>query len=109
MSEPLPKTYKIGQAAKAVGVEPYVLRFWETEFPQLIPCRKPSGQRYYTEEHIALISRIQKLLHEDKLTIEGARKRLQETSPPAQPSCSSLLREIKTELQDLRNFLLEDS
>jgi DNA-binding transcriptional MerR regulator len=104
MSEPLPTTYKIGQAAKAVGVEPHVLRFWETEFPQLVPCRKPSGQRYYTEEHIELLNRIKKLLYEDKLTIEGARKQLQEHS-----SRSGLLQEIQTELQDLKSLLQKDS
>ncbi|GAU08595.1 MerR family transcriptional regulator [Desulfoplanes formicivorans] len=104
MSEPLPTTYKIGQAAKAVGVEPHVLRFWETEFPQLVPCRKPSGQRYYTQEHIDLLNRIKKLLYEDKLTIEGARRRLQDHS-----SLSALLQEIQTELQDLKSLLQEDS
>ncbi len=106
MSAPLPTTYKIGQAAKAVGVDPHVLRFWETEFPQLVPCRKPSGQRYYTEDHIALINRIKTLLYTDKLTIEGARQRLQNQSPTPQ---SGLLREIQTELQDLRNLLLKSS
>ena len=104
MSDPLPTTYKIGQAAKAVGVEPHVLRFWETEFPQLVPCRKPSGQRYYTQEHIELLNRIKKLLYEDKLTIEGARRRLQDQS-----TWSGLLQEIQTELQDLKSLLQEDS
>jgi DNA-binding transcriptional MerR regulator len=104
MSDSLPTRYKIGQAAKAVGVEPHVLRFWESEFPQLVPCRKPSGQRYYTDEHIDLLNRIKQLLYEDKLTIEGARMRLQDQS-----SLSSLLQEIETELQDLRSLLSEDS
>jgi len=104
MSDPLPTTYKIGQAAKAVGVEPHVLRFWETEFPQLVPCRKPSGQRYYTEEHIDLLNRIKTLLYEDKLTIEGARMRLQD-----QNRWSGLLQEIETELQDLKSLLQEDA
>ncbi|WP_462325100.1 MerR family transcriptional regulator [Desulfoplanes sp.] len=103
MSDPLPTTYKIGQAAKAVGVEPHVLRFWESEFPQLVPCRKPSGQRYYTVEHIGLLNRIKKLLYEDKLTIEGARMRLQD-----QNRWSGLLQEIQTELQDLKSLLIED-
>jgi len=70
------KIYKIGQAAKLVGLKSYVLRFWEGEFEQLEPIRTPSGQRLYSEEHIALISRIKALLHDEGLTIEGARKRL---------------------------------
>ncbi|MDD2219667.1 MAG: MerR family transcriptional regulator [Desulfoplanes sp.] len=104
MSDPKQKTYKIGQAAKAVGVEPYVLRFWETEFPQLVPCRKASGQRFYTREHIDLLSRIKKLLYEDKLTIEGARKRLM-----AEPQWSGILHDIKSELEDLKSLLEKDS
>lgn len=70
------KIYKIGQAAKLVGLKSYVLRFWEGEFEQLEPIRTPSGQRLYNDGHIALISRIKRLLHDEGLTIEGARKRL---------------------------------
>ncbi|WP_432737629.1 MerR family transcriptional regulator [Maridesulfovibrio sp. FT414] len=70
------KIYKIGQAAKLVGLKSYVLRFWEGEFEQLEPIRTPSGQRLYNDGHIALISRIKALLHDEGLTIEGARKRL---------------------------------
>ncbi|WP_321402737.1 MerR family transcriptional regulator [Maridesulfovibrio sp.] len=68
--------YKIGQAAKLVGLKSYVLRFWEGEFEQLEPIRTDSGQRLYTGDHIALIKRIKTLLHDEGLTIEGARKRL---------------------------------
>ena len=70
------KIYKIGQAAKAVGLKSYVLRFWEGEFEQLKPIRTPSGQRLYNGEHLALVKRIKALLHDEGLTIEGARKRL---------------------------------
>lgn len=70
------KIYKIGQAAKIVGLKSYVLRFWEGEFEQLEPIRTPSGQRLYDDGHISLIRRIKTLLHDEGLTIEGARKRL---------------------------------
>ncbi len=70
------KIYKIGQAAKLVGLKSYVLRFWEGEFEQLEPIRTASGQRLYNDSHIELISRIKTLLHDEGLTIEGARKRL---------------------------------
>lgn len=70
------KIYKIGQAAKLVGLKSYVLRFWEGEFEQLEPIRTPSGQRLYDDGHISLIRRIKTLLHDEGLTIEGARKRL---------------------------------
>ncbi len=59
-----------------MGLKSYVLRFWEGEFEQLEPIRTDSGQRLYNGKHIALIRRIKTLLHDEGLTIEGARKRL---------------------------------
>ncbi len=85
------KTYKIGEVAAMLGLETYVLRFWEGEFPQLTPIRAPSGQRRYTDDHVALLRTIQQLLHSEGMTIEGARRRLaagahgpagSETPPP---------------------------
>ena len=71
-------TYKIGEAAQLLNLKAYVLRFWETEFPQIAPLRTEKGQRLYTPEHIALLERIRFLLHERGLTIEGARRALKE-------------------------------
>jgi DNA-binding transcriptional MerR regulator len=86
-------TYKIGEAASLLHLKTYVLRFWETEFPQIAPLRTEKGQRLYTEEHLALLDRIRFLLHEHGLTIEGARKVLAEEAgrgvryaPPSLPS-----------------------
>ncbi|WP_031479987.1 MerR family transcriptional regulator [Maridesulfovibrio frigidus] len=76
-----PKIYKIGQAAKLVGLKSYVLRFWEGEFEQLEPIRTASGQRLYNDDHVKLIRRIKTLLHDEGLTIEGARKRLDSFDP----------------------------
>jgi DNA-binding transcriptional MerR regulator len=70
--------YKIGEAAALLNLKTYVLRFWETEFPQIVPLRTDKGQRLYTEENLALLERIRFLLHERCLTIEGARKILSE-------------------------------
>lgn len=95
-----PKTYKIGEAARLCGVKPFVLRFWESEFPGLSPIRTPKGQRLYTDEHVRLIARIRTLLHEDGLTIEGARKKLEEKGDAAE-----LLRVIHAELSDIRSLL----
>lgn len=72
------KRYRIGYVAKTLGVQPYVLRFWEEEFPQAAPARTPKGQRYYTEEHLRMFKRIQHLLYVEKMTIKGARQRLEE-------------------------------
>jgi DNA-binding transcriptional MerR regulator len=92
--------YKIGQAAELLGLETYVLRFWETEFPQLRPKRTSKGQRYYTSEHLVLLNRIKKLLYEDKLTIDGARMRLEE-----QERLSETLSVIKNDLLQIKNIL----
>ena len=70
--------YKIGEAAALLNLKTYVLRFWETEFPQIVPLRTEKGQRLYTEDNLALLDRIRFLLHERGLTIEGARKVLAE-------------------------------
>lgn len=93
------KTYKIGQAAKLVGVKSYVLRFWETEFDALSPIRTGSGQRLYTEEHIELIRRIKTLLYDEGLTIDGARKRMAESDK------EDLLREVRRELLEIKKLL----
>lgn len=76
------KTYRIGEAADMLHLKSYVLRFWETEFPQLAPLRTDKGQRLYTDQHIALLRRIKQLLHEQGMTIEGARRVLAAASLP---------------------------
>lgn len=71
------RTYKIGQAATLLDVKPFVLRFWESEFKDaLVPVRTPSGQRAYTEANVATVREIKRLLYDEGLTIEGAKKRL---------------------------------
>lgn len=68
--------YKIGEVSKIVGVEPYVLRYWETEFPFLKPRKSKSGQRVYVKKDIELLLQIKRLLYQERYTIEGVRKRL---------------------------------
>ncbi len=68
------KTYRIGEVSDLLDLKSYVLRFWETEFSQLAPLRTDKGQRLYTEEHVTLLKRIKHLLHEQGMTIEGARR-----------------------------------
>jgi DNA-binding transcriptional MerR regulator len=83
------KTYKIGQAAKLLDVKPFVLRFWETEFKDvLVPVRTPSGQRAYSEANVEMVREIKRLLYDEGLTIEGAKKRLHQGKgqPSSQPS-----------------------
>jgi DNA-binding transcriptional MerR regulator len=68
--------YKIGEACKALDIQPYVLRFWETEFPALSPEKSRSGQRVYGEKELAIIRRIKTLLYDEGYTIAGAKKKL---------------------------------
>lgn len=68
------KYYRIGEVAALLNLKTHVLRFWETEFPQIEPLRTESGQRLYSESDVGAIRRIQQLLHEQGMTIEGARR-----------------------------------
>ena len=68
--------YRIGEVCRVVGVEPHVLRFWETQFPSLVPPKNRKGQRTYRPKDIELILEIRRLLYEDGYTIAGARKQL---------------------------------
>ena len=97
------KTYKIGEVAEITGLKPFVLRFWETEFPQLVPVRTPKGQRLYTDEHLVLLTTIKTLLYEEKLTIDGARRRL--AGPDREVS---VLRQVYDELRDIRGLLSDE-
>ena len=66
--------FRIGDVAKLCGVEAYVLRFWETEFPQLKPNKSGTGQRLYRRRDVELALRIKQLLYADGYTIAGARQ-----------------------------------
>jgi DNA-binding transcriptional MerR regulator len=68
--------YRIGEACKQLDIQPYVLRYWETEFPVLSPRKSKAGQRVYSEEELQLILRIKQLLYEEGYTIAGAKKKL---------------------------------
>lgn len=68
--------YKIGEACKILDVQPYVLRYWETEFPLLKPDKSRSGQRVYSQREIDIIARIKQLLYDEGYTIAGAKKKL---------------------------------
>ena len=69
--------FKIGEVSSLLTVEPYVLRFWETEFPKLAPKKTDKGQRMYRRKDVELLLQIKHLLYEKKFTIEGARQFLQ--------------------------------
>lgn len=69
--------FKIGEVCDLVGVQAHVLRYWETEFPQLSPQKNRSGQRSYRRKDVEISLRIKELLYDEMFTIAGARKKLQ--------------------------------
>ncbi|MDX1630645.1 MAG: MerR family transcriptional regulator [Thermoanaerobaculia bacterium] len=103
--------YRIGEACKKVDIQPYVLRYWETEFPNLDPDKSKSGQRVYSEEDIELIRRIKELLYEEGYTIAGAKKRLAEEleadGSPGEPAGEALDSEARERVETLESGLRE--
>jgi DNA-binding transcriptional MerR regulator len=77
--------FKIGEVSELLGVEPYVLRYWETEFPVLSPKKSGSGHRLYRRKDVELLLRIKHLLYEKRFTIEGARQTLHSEARAPKP------------------------
>ena len=118
------KLHKIGEVCKVADVQPYVLRYWETEFPSLAPNKSGGGQRLYTKREIDIILRIKELLYSEGFTIAGAKKKLEleleggaaapataaESKPGSPPpkaarGTNKALAEVKKELRALLEML----
>ncbi len=106
--------FKIGEVSRIVGVKPYVLRFWETEFELLKPGKAPSRHRLYKTKDVELLLEIKRLLYAEGYTIEGARKKLKENKkeerqqlklPLPEASYKNALIKIKKDLLSLRKML----
>jgi DNA-binding transcriptional MerR regulator len=107
--------FKIGEVSELLGVEPYVLRYWETEFAVLSPKKSGTGHRLYRRKDVELLLRIKHLLYEKRFTIEGARQSLQAEArigkpKPAKRAQQELfsddpLLEIRRELADILAIL----
>lgn len=106
--------FKIGEVSQIVGVEPYVLRYWETEFELLKPSKAPSKHRLYKKRDVELLLDIKRLLYTEGFTIEGARKKLREVKkeekdqlklPLVDQKYKSALIKVKKDLEALRKLL----
>ena len=109
--------FRIGEVAQIAGVEPYVLRFWQTEFPQLAPKKSGTGHRLYRRKEVELILELKRLLYEKRFTIEGARLWLDQNkkkggarpipapTPAAQPSLFG--GEPRGSMAEIRRALVE--
>jgi len=115
------RLYRIGEVSRIADLKPFVLRYWETEFPMLEPVKSRSGHRMYRQEDVDLILKIKRLLYDEGFTIAGARRHLRdlekgsatELDPGESPAASSgeteatqLNRKMLLDLRDaLRSFL----
>ena len=108
--------YSISEVSKITELEQYVLRYWESEFPQLKPAKNRAGNRIYTNKDIKLILHIKKLLRDEKYTIEGAKKVLEDYVPEPEDGEQLLLlnvppkkriqdEEIRAEMVEVKQFL----
>ena len=88
--------FRVGEVSRIVGVPPYVLRFWETEFPALSPRKSGRGHRLYRRKDVELFLQIKHLLYEKRFTIEGARKSLK--SRPKRSGRKEAARESQKDL-----------
>ena len=102
--------YSIAEVSEITGVKPYVLRYWETEFPELTPQKNRSGNRAYKKNDIQLVFAIKRLLYDEKYTIEGARQRLRHVKDKKELAGQlTLLEDPKKDgiLEDIRAGLLD--
>ncbi|MFA4909796.1 MAG: MerR family transcriptional regulator [Desulfobacteria bacterium] len=113
---PIPEKlyFKIKEVSEITGVEPYILRYWESEFNIINPSRTKSKQRLYRRKDLELILEIKKLLYEKQFTIAGAKKKLKESNlsedknfqlTPPNGKYKTLLKDVKKELNIIKEFL----
>jgi DNA-binding transcriptional MerR regulator len=106
---PEKRYFRIGEVSTITGIEPYVLRYWETEFPKINPARSRSGQRLYKRHDIEIILQIKDLLYDKKFTIAGAKRYLQqrrkESKLASDDSQPLTLEQVRAELLAIRDLL----
>ncbi len=100
---PVKLYYRIGEVAEVVGVEPHVLRYWESEFKSIRPQKSPKGQRVYSRRDLEKLLRVKDLLYTEGYTIAGAKRQLKEGGDKRDGTASEeRLHKVHRELSDLR-------
>jgi len=94
--------YRIGEVSRLTGLEPYVLRYWESEFPQIKPDKGKSGQRLYKKKDVDNIFHIKQLLYKDGYTIAGARRKL---NGKAGRDVNAVIESAKKDLREILDIL----
>ncbi|MBN1355523.1 MerR family transcriptional regulator [bacterium] len=102
MNESRNRLVRIGEVSRILDIPAYVLRYWETEFPELQPTKSASGQRLYSDRDIDMIRQIAQLRYDEKLTLSGTKRKLKNSELPA-PSQDLIksLRNVKNSLQEI--------
>jgi len=115
--DPESNYFRIGEVSRITEVKPFVLRYWESEFPMLEPVKNPAGHRLYRQEDLDMVFKIKRLLYDEGFTTEGARRHLREQAgldtanghgglAPAEDTPQILSRKMLLDLRDtLRAFL----
>ncbi len=99
--------FRIGEVSRIVGVEPYVIRYWESEFKSVRPHRTKSDQRLYRRKDVMELLHIRHLLYDELYTVAGARKRLARSGPQQGETAPSPNREDSRRLAAIKKALLE--
>ena len=113
--------FKIGEVCEITDTQPYVLRYWESEFPALAPAKNSSGQRIYRRKDIETVLRIKQLLYDEGFTIAGAKKKLEAEAagrgptpqtmasdpdaPPSEDRSRQALLEVREQLREILTLL----
>ncbi len=97
--------FRIGEVSALADLPTYVLRFWETEFPQIKPKRTPSGQKKKKKNDVTIILKIKYLLYNQKFTIPGAKRHLKAKTGKKENSSEKVLAEMRQELESIRELL----
>ena len=97
--------FKIGEVCELAGVEPFVLRFWESEFPSLAPQKSKAGHRVYRRKDVEMVMKIKNLLYDRGFTIAGARKQLSKGVPVPREDRDQLLARVRDDLRDILTLL----
>lgn len=101
--------FKIGEVAEIAGVEPYVLRYWETEFKAIRPEKTRSNQRLYRRRDVEAVLQVKRLLYDEGFRIDGAKRRLRELAGEESPMAAlQLAQQVREKLDDLEKIIDED-
>ena len=92
--------FRIGEASRVTSMKPFVLRYWETEFPMLQPVKSPKGHRLYRREDIETVFTIKRLLYDEGFTIAGARRHLRDKALTATGTNGATDRAAAAEAED---------